>query len=482
MTTSQNRKGWIGVWLAVAAVVLVSAGGLTWRLLFRQEETRFDDPVEHFKYGCMGVEEDNGIPYWLWVVLPKVFPQHLPGEGGYASLGMIFEEGHQTPIGMCRKTIGFPRVGANCGLCHTAAVRDQNGARRIIPGAPAHQLDPQAYLRFLFACASDPRFNADVLLEAIGRETDLSFPEKVLYRLVLIPATRRALLEQKAGAAWMEGMAPDGPRSRWGPGRVDPFNPPKFGMLGLPVDGTIGTADIPPLWEMPDELDTPYHWDGLSTSLTEVIHSSALGDGATPDALNVAGLERVKEWMMSLPAPPYPYPVDRALAEEGRHIYQARCAECHEKGGRRYRTIIPLSEPQHATDGHRRAMWTPEARDAYNGYARGKDWNFKRFQTTDGYVAGRLNGLWLRAPYLHNGSVPSLEALLAPPSERPVQFRRGTQSYDPIRVGFVSEGEEAKSAFLLDTRLPGNGNGGHLYGTALPAAEKRALLEYLKTL
>jgi hypothetical protein len=90
--------------------------------------------------------------------------------------------------------------------------------------------------------------------------------------------------------------------------------------------------------------------------------------------------------------------------------------------------------------------------------------------------------VWLRAPYLHNGSVPSLTDLLEPPDRRPQKFRRGYDVYDPAKVGFVSEGAEAERlGTLYDTSKPGNGNAGHLYGTELPAESKRALIEYLKT-
>jgi hypothetical protein len=95
-----------------------------------------------------------------------------------------------------------------------------------------------------------------------------------------------------------------------------------------------------------------------------------------------------------------------------------------------------------------------------------------------------MRGLWLRGPYLHNGSVPTLRALLEPPSKRPSSFYRGYDLIDPANGGFVSaagtDGE--RYGWLYDTTLPGNGNGGHLWGTNLPASEKEDLLAYLKTL
>lgn len=95
------------------------------------------------------------------------------------------------------------------------------------------------------------------------------------------------------------------------------------------------------------------------------------------------------------------------------------------------------------------------------------------------YKARPLNGIWATAPYLHNGSVPTLYALLLPPSERPQTFAVGRWEYDPKKVGYVSDGQVP---FVVDTRVKGNSNRGHEYGVTLPDADRWALVEYLKTL
>lgn len=96
------------------------------------------------------------------------------------------------------------------------------------------------------------------------------------------------------------------------------------------------------------------------------------------------------------------------------------------------------------------------------------------------YRARPLNGVWATGPFLHNGSVPSLHAMLLPPEKRPATFHVGSREIDPQNVGFVSEATERTMAF--DTRIKGNSNAGHSYGTSLPRAERMALLEYLKSL
>jgi hypothetical protein len=95
------------------------------------------------------------------------------------------------------------------------------------------------------------------------------------------------------------------------------------------------------------------------------------------------------------------------------------------------------------------------------------------------YKARPLNGTWASAPYLHNGSVPSLYDLLLPPEQRPRTFAVGRLEYDPKKVGYVYDGQEP---FVLDTAVKGNSNLGHEYGTTLSDDERWALVEYLKTL
>jgi hypothetical protein len=119
----------------------------------------------------------------------------------------------------------------------------------------------------------------------------------------------------------------------------------------------------------------------------------------------------------------------------------------------------------------------------YAGYG---DERFSHFRKTYGYANMPLDGLWLRAPYLHNGSVPTLRDLLEPRDKRPKVFYRGYDVYDPVKVGFVSYvGEEnGLPYFKFKTEVEGNSNKGHegpRYGTELSPQEKAALVEYLKT-
>ena len=110
-----------------------------------------------------------------------------------------------------------------------------------------------------------------------------------------------------------------------------------------------------------------------------------------------------------------------------------------------------------------------------------------RWISTLGYVARPLEGAWATAPYLHNGSVPTLDDLLKPEEQRPVCFPLGHREYDPVKLGYVSEitkvpPAEQSRIFVYDTRIEGNSNRGHRYGTQLDSNDRESLLEYLKVM
>ncbi|TAU13174.1 hypothetical protein ELI36_37525 [Rhizobium ruizarguesonis] len=97
------------------------------------------------------------------------------------------------------------------------------------------------------------------------------------------------------------------------------------------------------------------------------------------------------------------------------------------------------------------------------------------------YAARPLHGIWAAAPFLHNGSVPTLYHLLLPPEQRPKQFALGEREYDPTKLGFAVTTSCSQQDCLVDTTRTGDGNGGHLWATDLTEADRMALLEYLKT-
>lgn len=462
----------------VAALALAGAmTGATWTSAAAQP-AQADAIEDHFKYGAIGTEETVGVPYQLWRILPIVFEDKLPNRPGtgYERLGFVDEAAaHGRPIGT---TLKDDRVGLNCATCHTGTLREEvRGPRRVILGMPAHQMDLQGYARFLSACADDARFNAGTLIGAI-RKIDPSFSwwGRLTYRLFVIPVVRKRIRQRTADNAWFDRRPPQGP------GRVDTFNPYKR-LLGLDLDtdDTIGTADLPSLWNQRIRRGLWLHWDGNNDTVEERNKSAAIGAGATPKSLDVAALKRVEDWILDLRPPEYPRQRIRAdVAARGRDAYRDACARCHDPGAPDVGQVDEIDRI--GTDPERLHSFTAELAKRMNTIGRGYPWQFTRFRKTNGYANMPLDGVWLRAPYLHNGSVPTLRALLFP-DERPAVFVRAYDVYDWENVGFVSAGPDAeKEGVRFDTSLRGNGNGGHQYGADLPADVRLAIIEYLKTL
>jgi hypothetical protein len=238
-------------------------------------------------------------------------------------------------------------------------------------------------------------------------------------------------------------------------------------------------------------------------------------------------------------------PIDKDLAGKGAVLYHEICEGCHlppvakdsefwkselwlpssECGGERHLNLVMIditrigTDPAQAEDMKNRRVATPtalhidtnefgpslrpiventanhwydrqqppilgELRDRMNGCRP------NNARTLLAYKVRPLNGIWATPPYLHNGSVPTLYALLSPVEERPKSFYLGNREYDPVNVGYRVD--EFPGGFSLDTSKRGNRNSGHEFastsgregviGRHLSPDERRALVEYLKTL
>src|SRR5205823_13174372 len=99
------------LWVCAVVLVIVIALGawFTWKKFFREEKEVFANEEENFKYGSLGAEGDRGIPYYLWLVLPRVFPDLIPGPGGSKSFAVAGDEGREMPVGSSNKMVGSAR-------------------------------------------------------------------------------------------------------------------------------------------------------------------------------------------------------------------------------------------------------------------------------------------------------------------------------------------------------------------------------------
>lgn len=544
MTTPGSDLCSLRRWAILAALVFGAVGPLSATDVpptysvpggFFDHPVSYRDDQAHFMYGSLGGERGYkgqvgfGLPYWIWVALPELFPEHLPDKAsgrGYAAFGYIYEPGgdvrFQLPVGTSqRRTIGIDRVWINCGTCHTGTVRDTpESPARIIPGMPANRYNQGAWIKFLFDVATDEKFTGDRLILKIRQlekerrrvqgktagprlPPELSVLDEQIFKTVIVPLMRERLLMLRDRLGWIQFET-------WGPGRVDTFNAPKalfnFPMEKAPDREKLGNAELPAVWNQKAREGMQLHWDGNNTSVGERNLSAAFA-ATIPPTLDKCNLRRVARYLETLqPVAFPPERLDRDKAARGAPLYNSHCAKCHgasappfkrEGMGELVGTVMPLAEI--GTDRSRFDAYTPELARAQNSLyaeyplahssacpddpeARSYPARFTHFRKTDGYANHPLDGLWLRAPYLHNGSVPNLRALLEPVDRRPKVFWTGYDVYDYANVGFVTEGREAQAqGWRYDTSALGNGHQGHEYGTTLPPDDKDALIEYLKT-
>ena len=490
------RKRWariLLVTLALPTVLALVAGAYLWARFGGDDAVDYADIEEHFKYGSTGGERESGFPYWIFQALPQICAEHLPGRG-YASLGLIFEPGKDLPIGMSKRHYtGIDRTFLNCSVCHASTVRDTPQAEpRVYLGMPAANLDIMAFEKFFFACAKDPKFATEYIVPearrlAQAQGTDLDLLDRYLVYPVAVALMRERLLM----LAGRFSFVMDQPE--WGPGRVDTFNSAKvifnFPMHQLAEREKNAPADFPSIWLQQPRQGMQLHWDGNNTAVEERNKSAAFGTGTTPPTIDLANIGRIEQWLLTREPPKYPYPVDAARAARGAALYKEYCSACHGASGRdfageRVGKVTPIDAI--GTDRRRLDSYTYDLAANQSTLYAGYPWRFQHFSKTFGYANMPLDGVWLRAPYLHNGSVPTLRDLLEPPERRPRTFYRGYDVYDPERVGFVTSVAEegGRRYFKYDTATPGNGNGGHAgrrYGTELSPAEKDAVVEFLKT-
>lgn len=195
------RKRKILFFSTVLVVLAVVTGITVWYKLYNdvpQPGWIRANQRNDFLYGSVGAEGSAGIPYWLWLVLPRMFHEYATQPGGYAGLGRPWEEGMEVPAGFSKKRVGYVRVAGNCASCHATSRPGPSGAPVVTIAGPGQTTDIQPVLSFFAKCAKDPRFTADEILPQVDMVTKLSVLDHLIYRFVLIPRTRQAFLDESA--------------------------------------------------------------------------------------------------------------------------------------------------------------------------------------------------------------------------------------------------------------------------------------------
>jgi mono/diheme cytochrome c family protein len=318
------------------------------------------------------------------------------------------------------------------------------------------------------------------------------------------------------------------PRTSSGPGRVDAFGVAR--NLIYPNDPVPVNAPVSYPWLWGFARNVWLHYDANTNSVMERNMGQALGVGAVFDrytaqsTLQPLEIHQLERLARGIEAPRWPVemfgPLDPAKQRRGEAIFNRECARCHFNGteqvpfdsvyepwyvgtdstrivnfaapladtsmiaGRpsprlnpapHFTTVVGPLLTKVKTQSYRLFHVPPAVQDSLNGCPNDTVW-----RTTRAWQSRPLSGIWATAPYLHNGSVPTLYDLLRPASERPDSFIVGNPEYDPVKLGYVSAPAAGRPLFVFRTSRTGNGNGGHEYGTELGEDERMALLEYLK--
>jgi len=273
-------------------------------------------------------------------------------------------------------------------------------------------------------------------------------------------------------------------------------------LTRLDLDLQDDLCEDVPAWWLLKKKKTMYYTGGADSRSVRSLMQFMMSPFNPPSAFPAAEADfaDIRDYLLSLEAPKYPLPIDKTLAQQGEEVFKETCARCHGSYGAKWtypNKIISLKEI--GTDRRRFDGITAKFGLYYN-----KSWFAQGHskQTPDGlaslasagYQAPPLDGIWATAPYLHNGSVPTVYNLLNSKT-RPRLFTRSYRtdldSYDARKLGWkVEELKEMplrklppiEARKIYDTSKPGRGNGGHTFGDHLTEEERLAVIEYLKTL
>ena len=192
-------------------------------------------------------------------------------------------------------------------------------------------------------------------------------------------------------------------------------------------------------------------------------------------------------YIKTLKPPPYPFAINKNLAEKGRKIFVQTCSYCHGTYGEKEHYPNKIIPPN--IIGTDSLMWKYFIK--YTGYTEwfNKSWfaalEPKSFTNPQrGYVPPPLDGVWVTAPYLHNGSVPTIKNVLNSKT-RPKYWKRNfnKEEYDYEKLGWRYKTlSKPGGKKMYNTDIPGYGNYGHTFGDHLTDAERKAVIEYLKTI
>jgi mono/diheme cytochrome c family protein len=430
------------------------------------------------------------------------------------------------PLGLVTGTIqkGFPAVeleavNTGCSTCHAATLYDATGAPtgEAWIGLPSSSINLEAYSRDIFRAFRAASGRQGELVAAI-RTVFPSVSERELDTIrdhYLPPmADRVGKLARTIGAFH--------PYSNGGPGvtngvatvqlyfrilGTDRLHPEQIAYATIPELGglrekrsiLVDGVYAPEGWAHYGKVDQPLGVRiGAMAGVAAMVTIGTLGVTPEVAARNAAAVRDVVRFLfVQYESPRFPGAIDAALAARGEQVFAASCQRCHgryARAGDRYRLVeFPNRQVSLAaigTDPARAEAVKVGVTEMFDRTAMGP---LMDARAAKGYVAQPLTAVWATAPYLHNGSVPTLYHLLHP-AERPARFQVGGHRLDFARLGVaLEEGEGGVWRYPAgyrpwsapeeyDTADRGHSNRGHMFAADLPEEDRRAVLEFVKQL
>jgi mono/diheme cytochrome c family protein len=253
-------------------------------------------------------------------------------------------------------------------------------------------------------------------------------------------------------------------------------------------------VSVPPWWRMGKKHAMFYNAMGRGDHARFMMMKSLVCTDSVEEARPIdAMFTDVRAYIAALEPPDYPFAVDATLAARGREVFEAQCTRCHGTYGAagEYPNLVIGLEAVGTDPAY--ALKAYEESDRFMRWFN-RSWygDIAHAQPARGYVAPPLDGVWATAPYLHNGSVPTIESLLDS-HKRPTYWVRSFDSkdfdtavlgwtYEALSHGKQGTSDQEQRKRIYDTTLPGYSNAGHTFGDGLTDSERRAVIEYLKTL
>jgi mono/diheme cytochrome c family protein len=460
--------------------------------------------ADYFLRTGVGDPYATGMAYPVFLALMEAYPDALGSDwNAFADrFGFIRDPAAKgdpkaLPVGFHLTTdpaTHVPWVVTNCQMCHAERLRLESGDV-VVPGLGNKRARPHAYASALLRIGADPAIDVERIDElATQRAADWGIPWAPEMRRPIVKATVAGLkaLASRTGAqaARYESALP---------GRMatiesfaialDPYLP-----RPIPLEGATGWAKVPDVASFPYRDTFSYDGSGYGSPQALVLDASFVF-GTRPEWY-VAHPQIATSMYLYLHSfrrdLRYPGAIDEALAARGHDRFETTCSRCHgsyEKlaGETRalYRErIVPLDVV--GTDPARADAVTPAFVEAANAFPLTR--GLAQVRHTGGYVPPVLVDVWARGLFGHAGQWPSLEVLGMAPEKRPKRFIVDTEGkYDLERVGVRYEVPAATRAlrpgeYEYDGGEPGLGVGGHPFLANLAPEDRRAVIEYLKTL